>query len=109
VAAPTVENLGALLGWVDPSDDQVDQANEVLGIVTAMASAMTRERGFTAGVPNEQIKAVILTASARLISNATGLLYTEVEGPSQISYASAFTGWTVAETYVLSRYRVSAL
>lgn len=82
-----------------------EQGAAVLTIITAMASAYTRGQGFTAGAPNDEIRAVILTASARLISNATGLLYNQVEGPSQIQYSSAFSGWTVAELLVLNRYR----
>jgi hypothetical protein len=110
MAAPTSVDLGALLGQ-DFSDggEGTDQAVAVLTIVSAMASSYTRGRGFTAGVPNDEIKAVILTASARLISNTTGLLYDEGEGPSQLSYRSAFSGWTVAELFVLNRYRVTAL
>ena len=104
MAAPTVSDLGALTGRTVSSE----QGTAVLSIVTAMASAYTRGQGFTAGVPNGEIRAVILTASARLISNTTGLLYDELEGPSQISYRSAFSGWTVAELFVLNRYRVSA-
>ncbi|WP_233465597.1 hypothetical protein [Mycobacterium intracellulare] len=77
----------------------------MLTIITAMASSYTRGQGFTAGVPNDEIRATILTASARLISNTTGLTFSEVEGPSQIEYTSAFSGWTVGELFVLNRYR----
>jgi hypothetical protein len=109
VSAPTVSDLGALLGrTVTP-----EQGAASLQVVTAMASSYTRGQGFTADgtgdlVPNGEIRAVILTASARLLSNASGLLYDEAEGPSSISYRSAFQGWTVAESFVLNRYRVRA-
>jgi hypothetical protein len=105
MAAPTVSDLGALTGRTVSEE----QGTAVLAIVTAMASAYTRGQGFTAGVPNGELRAVILTASARLAANSGGLLYDEVEGPSQISYRSAFTGWTVPEQFVLNRYRVRAL
>jgi hypothetical protein len=104
VAAPTYSDLGALTGRTVSQE----QGTAVLTVVSAMASAYTRGQGFTNGVPNDEIRAVILTASARLISNTTGLLYDEIEGPSQISYRSAFTGWSVAEQFVLNRYRVRA-
>jgi len=73
-----------------------------------MASAYTRGAGFAGGVPNSEIRAVILTAASRLVSNARGLLWDEAEGPASVSYRSAFNGWTVAEGYVLNRYRVRA-
>lgn len=104
VSAPTATDLGALMGRAVNSE----QATAVLSIVTAMASAYTRGQGFTAGVPNGEIRAVILTAAARLASNTSGLLRDEAEGPSSVSYRSAFTGWTTAELYVLNRYRVRA-
>lgn len=104
MAAPQVSDLAALTGTAVSQE----QGAAVLSIVSAMASAYTRGQGFTAGVPNDEVRAVILTASARLISNATGLLYNEVEGPSQIQYSSAFSGWTVGELFVLNRYRTRA-
>lgn len=85
-----------------------EQGAAVLQVVTAMASAYTRGAGFTNGVPNAEIRAVILAASARLLSNPRGLLMDETEGPAAVSYRSAFTGWTVAESFVLNRYRVRA-
>ncbi|BCO71430.1 hypothetical protein [Mycobacterium intracellulare] len=101
MAAPQVSDLAALTGTAISQE----QGAAVLTIITAMASAYTRGQGFTAGVPNDEIRAVILTASARLVSNATGLTYSETEGPSAIEYSSAFSGWTLGELFVLNRYR----
>ncbi|BCP10433.1 hypothetical protein MINTM020_25310 [Mycobacterium paraintracellulare] len=101
MAAPTAADLQTLLG----STVSQEQATVVLTIITAMASSYTRGQGFTAGVPNDEIRAVILTASARLISNTSGLTFSEIEGPSQIEYNSAFSGWTVGELVVLNRFR----
>ncbi|MCV7132521.1 hypothetical protein H7J06_05935 [Mycobacterium hodleri] len=87
-----------------------EQAVQVLAIVTSMAKAHTRGRGFDAnGDPVAEIRAVILTASARLLSNAKGLLYDESVGPESISYRSAFNGWTLVERMCLDRYRINAL
>jgi hypothetical protein len=105
MAALVAADLATLLGRNVDSG----QAVSILAIVQAMASAYTRGVGFVDGVPNEGIRAVILTASARLISNSRGLLLDETVGPESVSYRSAFTGWTVAETSVLNRYRVNAL
>lgn len=85
-----------------------EQAEAVIAIVTSMARAYTRGTGFTAGEPNEDIRAVILTASARLLSNPSGLLFDDSVGPESVSYRSAFTSWTTAELFTLNRYRVRA-
>lgn len=103
--APTYLELAALLGRTVESE----QGSAVLQVITAMAKAYTRDQGFTNGEPNEDIRAVILTAAARLLSNPSGLMIDEMEGPAMVAYRSAFTGWTVAEYYVLNRYRVRAL
>lgn len=105
MSAPTYVDLGALLGRTVT----VEQGSAVLTIVTAMASAYTRGIGFTAGVPNAELRAVILTASSRLLSNPRGLMMDEAVGPEAVSYRSAFTGWTLAELFVLNRFRVTAL
>ncbi|KAA0083272.1 hypothetical protein CIW52_12615 [Mycolicibacterium sp. P9-64] len=104
MSAPTSEDLGALLG----RDLDSGQAVQILAVVTAMASAYTRDIGFVDGVPNDGIRAVILTAAARLLSNPRGLLLDESHGPDAVSYRSAFTGWSLAELFVLDRYRVRA-
>ncbi len=74
-----------------------------------MAKAHTRGRGFTADGPVEEIRATILTASARLLSNSRGLLYSEQVGPESIDFRSAFVGWTVVERMCLDRWRVKTL
>lgn len=105
MAAPTAADLQMLLG----SAVDAEQATAALSTVTALVSAWTRGGGFAAGVPADDVRAVILTATCRLISNTTGLLYDQVEGPSQISYRSAFNGFTVAEQMALDSHKVRAL
>lgn len=103
--APTVSDLSGLLGeTVDSS-----RGAAVLSIVSAMAKAYTRGRGWTDDTPVEEIRAVILTASARLLSNSRGLQYSESAGPESVDYRSAFTGWTVPERICMDRWRVKAL
>lgn len=104
MSAPTVSDLAGLIGVAVDST----QGAAVLSIVTAMVSEYTRGEGFTAGVPNSGLRAVVLSASCRLISNARGLLFDEAEGPSSVSYRSAFNGFTTAELFVLNRYRKRA-
>lgn len=107
MAAPTATDVGALLG--DGAAVSEQQSTAALAVVTAMASSYTRGQGFTDGVPNDEIRAVILTATCRLVSNARGLLMDETEGPASVSYRSAFNGWTIGEQQTLNRYRVRAM
>jgi hypothetical protein len=109
VTAPQVSDLTALLygdsgRTVDPSAGAA-----ALGAVSQMAQAYTRGAGWTAGVPNADISAVILTAAARLLANPTQLLTDQTYGPSSASYRSAFQGWTLPELTTLDRYRVKAV
>lgn len=91
-------------------DVNAEQAASVLAIITSMAKAHTRGRGFDAnGDPADEIRSTILTASARLISNSKGLLYDETVGPESISYRSVFNGWTLVERMCLDRWRVKAI
>ncbi|MEN3221968.1 hypothetical protein PUR22_14125 [Mycolicibacterium porcinum] len=84
------------------------EVTTVVPIVTVMAKAYTRGRGFTGNEPNAEIAAVITTASARLSANGTGLMSKKVDDVEyQYSLASSF-GWTLAEQIVLNRYRVRA-
>ncbi len=96
---------------VDPTSVTSLKSGEVttvVPIVTVMAKAYTRGRGFTGNEPNAEIAAVITTASARLSANGTGLMSKKVDDVEyQYSLASSF-GWTLAEQIVLNRYRVRA-
>lgn len=101
---PTPQDVAAFLGQGD-DDTVLALAGESLPIITAMAQAYTRGNGFTAGEPNEEIAAVITTATARLMGNPDQLQHRV----GDVSYQSAFTGWTLAETFVLNRYRKKAI
>ena len=84
------------------------EVTTVVPIVTVMAKAYTRGRGFNGNEPNAEIAAVITTASARLSANGTGPMSKKVDDVEyQYSLASSF-GWTLAEQIVLNRYRVRA-
>jgi hypothetical protein len=74
-----------------------------------MASAYTRGQGFSDGVPNADIAAVILTAAARLYAHPRQLAVDETVGPDSASFRGGFSGWSVLETIVLQRYRVTAV
>jgi hypothetical protein len=107
---PTVADLTGLLYGASGQTVDATKGAEVLSTVTQLANAYTRGVGFTTnGVPNADISAVILTASARLYTNPTQLFGDQTYGPSSVSHRSAFQGWTVSELTTLDRYRVKAV
>ncbi|UXA08680.1 hypothetical protein KXD96_11770 [Mycobacterium sp. SMC-2] len=108
MAAPTASDLGTFLGPMYGADLDSGQATSVLATVTAMASAYTRGVGFTNGVPNSDISAVILTASARMISHIRQTQVYEVQGPESQNIMDNKLVWSTAELSVLNRYRVMA-
>jgi hypothetical protein len=74
-----------------------------------MARAYTRGHGFDDGEPNEELAAVITTATARFIGNPTQLSRADTIGPFTTDIRGGFTGWTLAELFVLNRYRKRAM
>lgn len=98
----TGQDVADFLGQGD-NTELVALAGEHLVITTAMARSYTRNGGFDTmdREPNDDVAAVITTATARLIAN-----------PEQIDYSiggtrigRGFQGWSLAETFVLNRYR----
>lgn len=81
----------------------------MLSIVTAMARSYTRGEGFTDTGPVEEIRAVVLGASLRLLAHPRQIQMSESVGPESASYTSGFTGWTISEKAVLDSFRVVAL
>jgi hypothetical protein len=81
----------------------------VVPVVTVMARAYTRGNGFANGEPNDEIAAVITTASARLAANGTQLRRQDTAGVFTRTLSDSFHGWTLAERIVLDRYRVKAM
>ena len=74
-------------------------------VITAMVAAYTRGRGFDLGVPSDDLAAVITTASARMVANPEQLP-TRV---GSVEVRAGFQGFSLAETFVLNRYRKRAL
>lgn len=108
MAAPTAADLSAFLGPRYPVD--TGQAIAILSVVTAMCRAYTRSSGFDSeGLPNPDLSAVILSASARLLSHSRQISVSETYGPNSAAFASAPFSWSVAELATLDRYRVKAL
>ena len=80
-------------------------AGEVVPVITAMVRAYTRGRGFDGAIPNDDLAAVITTASARMVANPEQLP-TRV---GSVEIRAGFQGFSLAETFVLNRYRKRAL
>lgn len=87
-----------------------NQPSTVIDIVTTMAKAYTRGAGFNkAGEPNSDISAVIVTASVRLLAHPDQLPMSQTMGAFSVEFPrGGFSGWTLAERFVLDRYRVKA-
>jgi hypothetical protein len=84
-----------------PGDtDLAGSAGAAIPVVTALVKPYVR-----GGERNEDIDAVIVTASARLCSNPSQLSHGRSIGPFSDSVRAGFTGWTLAELAVLNRYR----
>lgn len=104
MAAPTAVDVAAFLG--EPAKpDTVALAAQQLPIVSAMAQAYTRGRGFADDGPAEDLAAVIITATARMMANPDQIASDDTAGPFSRSIRGGFTGWNLAETFVLNRYR----
>lgn len=88
-----------------PDDTTLEGSVEAaIPVVTTMVKAYVRGNGQD-WEPNDELDAVIVTATARMVSNPTGLLHDTVAGPFTQSLRGAFQGWTLAELAVLNRYR----
>lgn len=98
------QDVADFLGQGD-DDTVIALAGQHLTIITAMAQAYTRGNGFDdLGEPKDDVAAVLVTATARLMGNPDQTNYRV----GNISYQSHFQGWTLAETFVLNRYRRTA-
>ena len=81
-------------------------AEEHVVIITAMVKAYTRDQGFdVTSEPNDELAAVITTATARLVANPEQLRGTV----GTVQVLDGFTGFSLAETFVLGRYRKRAM
>ncbi|TMS50972.1 hypothetical protein [Mycobacterium sp. DBP42] len=102
--AVTGQQVADFLGQGDDTT-VVALAGQHVTIITAMARAYTRDQGFTGTEPADDLAAVITTATARLVANPEQLS-TDV---GNVSIRGGFNGWTLAELFVLNRYRRRAV
>ena len=101
--ALTGADIAAFLGQGDDTE-LVALAGQHVPIITAMARAYTRGEGFAGGIPTDDIAAVITTATARLVANPEQINTTT----GSVTVNGGFNGWTLAELFVLNRYRKKA-
>lgn len=100
----TGERVAAFLGRADDST-LIALAEQHLEIVTAMAQGYTRGRGFESGEPADDLEAVIVTATARLLANPEQIPNDVTAGSFSKRTYAGFKGWSLAETFILNRYR----
>ncbi len=96
------DDVARFLDWRNPDTEQA------VDLVTALAKAYTRGRGFDGDQPNADVAAVIKLASARLAANPRQLLTRLQVGHAEYEVRSSFQGFTIPERAVLDRYRVTA-
>lgn len=103
MAIPNGQDLADFLGQGDDVE-LVALAGQHVALVTAMARAYTRGGGFLPdGSPNDEIGAVITTASARLVTNPEQVRREQIHDYNVSP--TPFVGWSLVETFVLNRYR----
>jgi hypothetical protein len=107
VAAPTAADVAAFLGKTGDAATEAIAA-QAITIITSLANSYTRGEGFTSGVPAGDISAAIFTAVLRFMANKSQIQYSKVKGPFTVEYRGGFDGWSVAEQFVLNRYRKRA-
>lgn len=104
---PTPADVAAFLGRVG-DQTVLDLAEQQLPILTHMVRAYVRDNGFDdTGIPADDLAAVIVSSTARLVSNPSHTI-TQTTGPFSIRQG-IFDGWTLPELAILHRYRKRAL
>lgn len=105
MATVTGGDVAAFMGQLGDAGFS-DLAEQHVQVVQALARGYTRGRGFdpATGDPADDLAAVITTATARLLANPEQLMAT-VGG---ITVGAGFAGWSLAETFILNRYRKRA-
>lgn len=112
-APPRAQDVAAFLGVDDPAT--MSKAEQHVPIVTAFVRAYTRGGGFdgdgtgTGGgyYPNQDVAAVITSATARLVQNPS-LARSQTTGPYSVS-PGILDGFTLPELAVLHQYRRRAM
>jgi len=100
VAVALVDRVVAFLGQ-NGNDGFAASAVEHVSVITEMAYAYTRGKGFINGEPAGAVASAIVSASARLLANPEQLEYQT----GSIAIRSAFDGWSPLEKTLLGTLR----
>jgi len=98
---PTGSDVAAFLGRGDDEAFE-DLADQHVGLVTQFVKGYTRGQGFGVGTVEEDVRAVIITATARLVVNPAQVTREEADGWSALG---SFNGFSLPELAVLHNYR----
>lgn len=102
----TPYDVAAFLG--QPASPELSALTEAhLPIVTAMVRRYVRGKGFADGSPDDDLAAVIVSSTARLVKNPTNDTL-QVAGPFTVR-PGTFDGWTLPELAILHSYRKRAV
>ena len=94
-------------GATQPSREQAEQALEM---ASAMALAYTRGAGRTAtGLWREGVGEVVLSVTARILVNPHQVQWRNQAGNFSVMRSDGFKGFTLAEQFVLDRYRKKSI
>lgn len=100
VSLPTGQQVADFLG-AGASTALVAQANVHVPMITALARSYTRGNGFEGVGVSDDIAAVIVTASARMIANPE-----QIERQvGTVAIRGGFKGWSLVELAVLNAHR----
>lgn len=94
--------VAAFVGYPD-DEPTTAQARAAIPIVAEFVRGYTRAHGWTADTPAGPLRAVIVTASSRLVTNPEQVTYYAVADYAE--RPAVLEGYTVAELGVLHRYR----
>lgn len=105
VGVPDGAALAKHLGWPAEDAETLAMCARHVEHITTLVHSRTRGRGFgvTAATCAPDLAEIILSAAARSVADPTGARRVEVG--TVVTSPTPFTGWTLAEQAVLSRYR----
>lgn len=106
----TPEELIAFVGAEDPDASKLGaQAESALLIADSLAGSYCRGRHKWGSSYRAGVRAVVLTAAARILANPGQIQVREQVGPYTMLKGAGFNGFTLVELAVLDRYRKRAI
>jgi hypothetical protein len=99
-ALPTAQQVAAYLDW---PEDTVEQVTPHLTSVISFVRSYVRGKGFDDAQCEDDLAAVIVSATARSAVNPAKSVRVEIGSYSEVP--AQFTGFTLVEQSVLHRYR----